>query len=62
VITYYRGYSISEEFAGIGKPARRVVRRLSACGVVGEALLGDFESDEQAHKAIDDDTLARRTP
>jgi hypothetical protein len=52
VITY-KGHSISAVFAGIGKPDTFCVRRLSACGAVGMALLGSFKSEDAARAAID---------
>ncbi len=49
----YRGHSISDEFTGIGKPVAYVVRRLSACGVVGMSMMGPYPSVELAKAAID---------
>lgn len=49
----YKGHSIAPEFAGINKPDRFVVRRLSACGTVGMSLLGSFATEDAAKAAID---------
>lgn len=52
-ITKYKGHSISETFAGIGRPPKFAVRKLSACGVVGMEYVGDYDSVEQAKRAVD---------
>lgn len=50
---HYKGHTISAEFAGVGRPAEHVVRRISASGTEGVALLGTYPSVEAARAAID---------